>query len=196
MALMRVYKVLWSGGPGGPGISRFCMSGEGGSNDAGTTALAAFFQAVMPAVPSTYRVQCDGKPDFLEATTGELTFTGVGTVPAWTKQGGGTTAYAQGVGARVVWDTADIRHGRRVKGSTFIVPVITANYDVDGTLLTGFKGVLDTAATKLITDLGTANMSLTVWTRPNAKLGRSGAQNSVTTGAAPDKVSWLRTRRV
>lgn len=196
MAQMRVFKVLWSGGPGGPGITRFCMSGEGGSNGAASTALQNFFQAVMPAVPSTYRVACDAAPDFLEATTGELVATGVPSTAAWTRQGGGTTNYAQGVGARVVWDTPEINHGRRVRGSTFIVPIIAANYDVDGTLLTGFKGVLDTAATTLISALGAAQMDLVVWTRPNPTLGRPGKQNPVTTGSAPDKVSWLRTRRV
>jgi hypothetical protein len=115
---------------------------------------------------------------------------------AWSQGGNGTKVsngsanYAAGVGARVQWVTAGWNNGRRVKGSTYIVPLAFDEYDVDGTIKPAVVTAAGTAATALITAAGGGLM---VWSRgPGAG---SGSISPVVTGNMPDKVSWLRSRR-
>ena len=50
--------------------------------------------------------------------------------------GSGQGGFAAGVGARVVWETGAVRNGRRVRGSTFVVPIWSSAYETNGTLHT------------------------------------------------------------
>jgi hypothetical protein len=127
--------------------------------------------------------------DILDAATGDL-------VGAWSEgaDGGfgfsGDAKFAAGVGARIVWGTEGFAAGRRVRGSTFVVPLTYGVYDSDGTLtsgaVTGLQDAVDTFAAAVTGDH-------VIWTRPKA--GTGGGISTVITSQVADKVSWLRSRR-
>jgi hypothetical protein len=43
-----------------------------------------------------------------------------------------TSVYVAGVGARIVWQTGNIRRRRKVQGSTFLVPLESTTFDTNG----------------------------------------------------------------
>ena len=170
----------------GPGVTTFYW------NEADTgfqPKVIAFFNAVknVVAVGVTWTIPASG--DLIDVATGEITGAWVdGTSSSVASAQAGN--YAAGVGARIAWQTSGIRNGRRVRGSTFIVPVTVAGYDAGGTLATSVIDACNTAAGTLFTAGATG---LRIWSRP----GPSGAgqANTVLNGSCPDRVSWLRTRR-
>ena len=102
----------------------------------------------------------------------------------------GTGVYAAGVGARIRWATSGITNGRRVRGSTFIVPLTSGDYDSNGTIGGAALTAIGNGAGALFTG---SEGNLRIYTRPVA--GRAGAAHPVVGYTTPDKVSWLRSRR-
>jgi hypothetical protein len=101
--------------------------------------------------------------------------------------GSGAANYAAGCGAYVNWLTSGIANGRRVKGRTFMAPLINSAYD-GGTILNANLTTLQTAATALVTAGNTV-----VWHRPVNGAGGSSYQPA--SALVPDQVTSLRTRR-
>ena len=187
MANLARVRVTWAGSPVvGPGVSTFYWD----EADSGYVAkVTAFFNAVknIVAVGVVWTIPNTG--DLIDVATGELT-------GSWTD---GTAAtvnaaqagnYAQGVGARIRWATSGIRNGRRVRGSTFIVPLTVAAYDAGGTLSTTVIDACNTAAGTFFTGGVT---QAKIWSRPVG--GGGGQANTILSGQCLDQVSWLRTRR-
>lgn len=171
----------------GDGLSTFYWGSAGLAGY--PSAVLAFFNAIKAFVPTgvTWTVPSSG--DLIDDATGELH-------GSWSISGGGTTAstglstYAAGVGARVVWVTGSIRGGRRVRGSTFIVPLDSGQYDADGTIKAAAVTALQNAANGYLTSVGANGL---VWSRP--RTGLAGAGVPISSALVPDKVSWLRGRR-
>ena len=187
MSLNRVL-VAWDGtGVVGPGLSTFYYAGAMTGNPA---ALSTFFNAIKSVIPAGLTITVPSSGDVLDESTGELT-------GAWSQSGGstiattGTANFAQGVGARCVWNTANVHLGRRVRGSTFIVPLVSSAYDSGGLVGTTVVSTLQTAADALVTS---TTSTWRIWSRPN-DVG-SFAVSAVTSATAPRKVSTLRSRRV
>jgi hypothetical protein len=90
-----------------------------------------------------------------------------------------------------VWGTGTFSGGRRIKGSTYIVPVGAGGFSVAGTPNAGMVTNWNTA---LATFLSTMAGNLVIVTRPTAA-HPVGGHAVVTTGTTPPKVSWLVTRR-
>jgi hypothetical protein len=105
--------------------------------------------------------------------------------------GSSATPFAAGVGARVVWDTGGFNNGRRVRGASFLVPLVTTAYDVGGSIEATALSALQTAASALVT---AQTPHFVVFTRPTAARP-IGASAAVTAAVVPDQVSWLRSRR-
>jgi hypothetical protein len=154
-----------------------------------TSDVEDFFDAIKDRLAGGTIVTVPSAGDVISDTDGSLQ--GV-----WGSGGGvaitgtGNTLYAAGVGARVQWRTAGVNNGRRVVGSTFIVPLDNNQYATDGTLATVCVGDLQAAGDALVT----AQLSaFTIWSR--SQDGGAGANHEVTSCLAPDKVSWLRSRR-
>lgn len=177
----------WSGpAVTGPGVSTFYFSTSGSGVPA---AVKAFFQSFALALPTGLTITVPNDGDLIDDATGAL----VGT---WSEPSGGGTvtggtggSYAQGVGMQVRWVTSGIVNRRKVIGSTFIVPVVSAVYSADGTLADATVTANRNAGTQLIT----AQPTFRVWSRPKA--GRPGSSSPVIACQAPDRVSWLRSRR-
>ena len=181
-------RAAWSGAPvTGAGVSTFYSAPTAGSGLA--TAVNSFFNSVKGLIPTGVQINVDTGGDLFDELTGSL-------LGSWGTSGttvvtcSGAAAHSQGVGGRVVWATSGIRNGRRVRGSTFIVPISAGNWDNDGTLLAAAVTTLNTAAAALVTALGG---DMRIWSRPEP--GNPGVGNIVTSGACKDATSWLRSRR-
>lgn len=192
-----VIKSLWSGAASGSGITRFVVgydeSDPGRNAAAALTAVGGFWQAVKGSMPPGYTVKVHDEIDILNPSTGDLVGTDTGGGTGQTHVGIATGNFAAGVGLRIVWKTSGIVGNRKVKGSTFIVPLVAGCYDTDGSLIPGTVTTMATASGTLLTNLAAAKMPLHVWSRPVA--GRPGQSSVVTGGTVPDKISWLRSRR-
>lgn len=184
MALNRV-KVNWTGWPGAPGVSTFYVS----TTITDLTPLKTFFSAVSAYIPTAVVLDFPNVGDVVEEATGLITGAWAG--PAVTSQScTGSGNYAGNAGAVINWRTTLLVAGRRVKGRTFLVPLVTTAYDSGGSLSAGFISSVNAAAAALIT--GWAG-GLKVWSRPRPTI--AGAQATVLTGTVPDLAVSLRTRR-
>lgn len=184
--LVRV-RTVWSGAPVvGDGVSTFYF------DEAHTGFLAdlhTFWAAVGIRVKVGVNFATANTGDLIDVATGELSGTWTdGSASSVSASGSG--AFAQGVGARISWSTSGIRGGRRVRGSTFVVPLTVDNYDADGTLGAAYRGTFETAAANLVTAAG-GNMR--IYSRPGG--GLPGQSNTVIGSSVKDTVSWLRSRR-
>jgi hypothetical protein len=179
--------VLTGGAVTGAGVATFYTDTSGGALK---SALDVFWNAVRSAMPNNLSIVVPDGGEELDSTDGSLVGTWTGGTTT-TMAGSGGTTYAQGVGARVVWNTNGITRGRRVRGSTFLVPLATAMYANDGTIDNGIVTSFSNSAAALVTALGGG---LVIWSRPSTG-GSDGVSHTVIGSSAPDRVSWLVSRR-
>ena len=172
----------------GGGVSTFYTEGSGGDLSG---RLAGFFNAALGSIPPQVTITCPSGGDTIDSSSGQINGVWVGPAVA-PLVGAGLTTYAAGVGMRVEWLTGGINRGRRVKGSTFLVPLSNGAYDVDGALVTGLVTAMQTAATTLVTQSGG---DLTIFSKPPKGTHAGGLSSPVVAGRAVDRTSWLRTRR-
>lgn len=186
MATLRRIPVAWTGISALPGVSVFYAAS---ATDAGAN-LATFFNAIKAQFPSPLQWTVPTSGDLINDADGALT-------GAWTGGTGGTTSatgsgiYPAGTGAYVNWQTAGIVNSRRLKGRTFLAPLLGAVFTTSGQISTTTQTALQTAATALAT-----SGNIVIWHRPSAP-GLSNGASSVVTGAlVPLQVTSLRSRRV
>ena len=170
-------RVTWDGtGVVGPGVTTLYFSG---SMTGIPASVSTFFNAIKSVIPAGLTITVPSSGDVVDEATGELT-------GAWSATGGssiattGTANFAQGVGARIVWNTAGVFLGRRVRGSTFVVPIVASAYDSGGLVGTTVVATLQTAADALVAAVSTA---FKVWSRPRPS--GAFATNTVTSATAP-----------
>lgn len=187
MAIQRL-RCTWSGtAVEGPGLTTFYAEADG--TLAIQVGASGFFDAVKSLIPSGTSIQIPGGGDLIDELTGQLLGTwGSGTTT--TINGGGAGSFASGVGMRVVWETGTVRAGRRVRGSTFVVPLMGVAYESNGTLTNSAVAAGQAAVTAMLAQVPT---QMRIWSRPRP--GLIGAAIPVASGRVPDQVSWLRTRR-
>lgn len=185
MANFYRYRVGWNGLPGLPGVSNFYFSGPVDP----APDLHTLFSAIATHFPTGLTWTFPVQGDTLNDQTGQL-------VGNWTSAGAaavspsGGTNYTAAAGALIRWTTSTFIGGRHVIGKTFLVPLVSGQYD-NGT-------ILDTAVTAFQTAVdawhsSTAGADQVVWNRPRA--GVPGGQSAVTGAVVPDKVAILRSRR-
>lgn len=188
MANLGRLRCTWLGnGVVGPGLSTFYFDA---ANTGAATAVLNFFTALNPVLmPSGLQITVPNNGDIIDSATGAL-------IGAWTDPGTGGTfsatgtgAFAMGVGFRVAWTTNGIHLGRRVRGSTFICPIMGAIYDSAGTIANATVMSASAAAQTL----ATSAPAFKVWSRPRGTT--PGVSSAMTGGSVPDKISWLRSRR-
>lgn len=184
--IIRLRVSLGGAGIIGPGLTTFYFA------DAHTgfvSDVGALFGALSARFPSQLTWSIPASGDLINDVTGDLV--GVwndGVASAGT--GSGTSAWAQGVGFRSVWETAGTTNNRRVRGTTFWAPVDGTMLQTDGTLNDTARA---SALTACETFLTASDGNLRIWTRPRA--GVTGKSTPVTSVNIPDKISWLRSRR-
>jgi hypothetical protein len=179
-------QVVWNGLGGLPGLSVFYAPAVPASAPAD---LVTFFTAIRGFFPTGLTWQVPAAGDVIDDATGTLT-------GGWTGVGGGvvnanapTGVYAAGTGLRIDWGTGAIVSGRRLKGRTFLCPLIGAEYQSDGTISSSAQGNITIAAQGLVA----SSAGLRIWHRP--KTPGSGTSALINAVNVPDKVASLRSRR-
>jgi len=200
MPSIRKLVVTLNGGPiTGPAVNVTYWA-DGATT--GPAAMSAFWAAAATFMPSGITIEVPGTGDTVDEGSSQIDGTWVASGGSTITTSGGTDPFPAGVGGRTSYFSDGIVDGRRVRGSIFVVPIIGTSYQADGTLSTTIKNALNTMATTLagVTGFG-------VYTRhrpagpadPTHPLGnppeRDGSFHDVLAGVAPDKVSWLRSRR-
>ena len=166
-----------------------------GSNQSAppVAAIKGAFDSVASMLPSGVTVTTPNSGDTIEDTTGHL-------AGAWTGTGGGITAGTgnancpAGVGACITWATGGIVPGkkgpRRLRGRTFLVPLMGGSYDQNGTLYDTALPIIQTFAANL-----QAAGPLAIWHRPLLPGGSDGTSYGVVSNKVNDKTAWLSSRR-
>jgi len=179
--------VRWDGFPGAPGYSVFyALPGAGF-----VAGIKNFFDSLKTAIPNNVNITVPNGGNSYNQSNGDLT--GV-----WTGTGGGvvdctgTSVYAAPVGASVRWETGTFIAGKRVRGRTYLVPMHSAIFDMDGSLLPAFMAILYTSCTALITAGGG---NFVVWHRPTAPGATDGVAATVTDAFIGDRAAVLTSRR-
>lgn len=187
MANLARVRMAWVGSPVvGEGVSTFYFA------EAHTGFVAdtiTFANALAAYLPTQLTLWVENSGDIIDDATGDLA--GVWTDgTAGGAAGGQSNGWVDGVGTRIQWNTTGITSGRRVRGSTFVVPLDKGQFDTDGSIVgTTIQGI--TAATSQF--LASADGNMRIFTRPKA--GSPGKSSTVASATVPDKVSWLRSRR-
>lgn len=203
MTAIQRQRVVWTGFPGGPGLSTFYFADAASSQGD----LHAFLTAVSGSLPNDVTLTIQPGGDVIEDTTGALTAVWAGTFQAPITPAGSVIGYAAPVGMLHRWETLTIRAGSRLRGRTYLVPVRSDAYQDDGTIL---SAVLAGQVGAASTFVGAVTPNLLVWQRPRAAsaayvdghgkshkalASRLGSSAVVVTSSMPDKVVVLRSRR-
>jgi hypothetical protein len=183
MATIQRIVVAWNGLVGLPGESVFYGVASGTAN----ADLKTFFTAIQSVFPAGLTWTIPGSGDTLDSVTGDLlgswtNAAGAGTVPA-----SGAASYAAGTGTWVVWQTNVVIGKRRLKGRTFLAPLMNSAY-ANGVIVAGNVTTMQTAATALVTAAQTV-----VWHRPVA--GAGGSTSNPSAASVQNRTTSLKTRR-
>jgi hypothetical protein len=177
--------VTSSGYQGAPGYSTFyAIPGSGGQ-----AAYVAFFQSLALLFDQQISFQIPNSGDTLDSATGDI-------VGSWsegsntTVTGATSSSWIDGVGMRIRWRTGGTNNGRRVVGTTFLVPVAASSFEKNAGLTAAAIGIAQDAADDLLLAMTSPPL---IWSRPVA--GAGGTTNSIVSAFVPDRVSWLRTRK-
>ena len=190
-------RIAWTGIAGMPGVTTlYCLDALALVPQIGTW-LAPF----LLRMPTGLQARVEAKGESLEDTTGvQDGFWSVAPQGALQASAGGV--YAAPVGCHINWQTNTITDGRRLRGRTFMVPMSQNIYSANGTMEDGNRIALQQATSEFVV---ATNGNLLVWRRPReavpadgsrpAIVARAGASGIVTSGAIPDKITVLRSRR-
>jgi len=160
--------------------------------------IHTFFATVADYVPSIVSLQVEATGDMIEDTTGALVGSWSET-PQTVLSGAGGGIYAAPVGGCVDWLSSVVIDGHRPMGRTFLVPLVGAAFQNDGTLVDSIRTNIEAAGDALIAAMAG---NLVTWHRPRvASAGppvvtaRAGGHVEVSACRVPDKAVVLRSRR-
>lgn len=189
MTQLQRIRVAWQGSAIiGPGVTTFYADASVGNMNA--DGVKAFFDAIKSKFVGGVTWTIPNNGDIIDSATGQLSGVWAGGTGGTVSGSAGAADYANGVGARIAWKTADVRNGRRVRGQTFLVPLIGAAFKSNGLIDPLTVTAFQSAADALISSQAGA---LAVWHRPKA--GVAGSAAKVTAATVTNQVSWLRSRR-
>lgn len=199
MAFQQMYRVScsWQNWPGAPGVSQMYLTGANIPTQANIDAIRTFFNAFVTSLPSGLTIQVPSSGDAMNATDGKIAGSwSVGATPA-PVVGTGTNSYAGNAGAVLHWLTNDVINGRRLRGRTFFVPLVSNAFETNGSLGTLF---INTAVAAGTTYLSSQGASAGVWSRPfthptDPTKNREGTVRQATSVRMPDLAVSMRSRR-
>ena len=190
MADMMRFHCAWQNWPGAPGVSTFYAE-SGADISTITDALRAFWQSFVTYLPTGLTIQVPSTGDIISDTTGAITGAWSDGTPVAVVTGTAAGVYAGNAGAVVHWLTGAVINGRRLRGRTFLVPLIGSAYDANGSLSATTITAITNAATTLVAAIGT---NLLVWHRPVPPMNGSSAD--IVGFRIPDLAVSLRSRRI
>lgn len=188
------YRVFWQVPNAGPAMSTFHLEGQApaAAPQPIADAFHTFFDAIKTYLPDEVGVSFDNEVTDHVTASGQL----VGSFPVTpptTVAGSGVSTWAGGAGGRLVWSTGRIINGRRVRGSTFLVPFTSSAFASSGRLNSAAIALVNGSASTLRTSLNSNGSPLCVWSAPVS--GRPGT-TSIVDGHGLDEVAGtLRSRK-
>jgi hypothetical protein len=200
--VVAIIRTEWSGTSGGPGLTQLAVTGAAGgiwnpdATQAAVNAMRVFWFGIAGYLPDELKLTVQPTIDVYNESNGELTNSYTATTPPAVVSGTSAAIYAAGAGFKITWGTGQIRNGRRVRGTTFVVPAASNVYSASGTIVPAVMTAVNNQANNLLSQLSAAGTSLAVWSRPvDAPEARLGVVTSVTGAACSSKTSILRGRR-
>lgn len=197
--------VNWTGFVGAPGYTNLFFRSPGETRltqaqvDAAANEVDFWINSWKPVLPNTVTIGVDPSVAEIDAANGQLQ-TFFSTAVNSPEAGTGTGNYSAASGAVVSWSTEMVRHGRRVRGRTFIVPLAGSALDTDGSINSTQLSNLRLAATNF--QGSGVDDGFCVWARPipekpgppvvPAEAGFPAMVNGV---QIKDKAAILRSRR-
>lgn len=195
MALYRV-KVALSGWAGGPGVMTHYYADpiivdESGAQLASDTVHNATF-AAKGLFPSYMQFKVETQVDAITAANGQAAFSF--NIPQVQFAGtGGPSQLPPQVQLCVAWRSDALIEGRRVRGRTFLGPLVPSAQEDNGTPTAGALAIANTYAEDM-QDTGVGSqLSHVVYHRP--VLGVGGSHHEIISFAVQDKFATLRSRR-
>lgn len=201
-----VVRTNWSGTTGGPGLTQLCIEGktdphswDAAAAQVAVDAVRAMWQASRTYIPDNIKLDVSPVVDVYTNVDGQLVGSyAAPVVPAQTI-GSATTNFSMASGVKVNLNTGQIRNGRRVRGSVFIVPSSGDTFTTDGLVTALARSGLNAAFQAMINTLSTNNKQLVVWSRPlpasDPKGPRIGGTTPVANAETSEKGAILRGRR-
>lgn len=196
----------WTGTTGGPGLTQFAIEGitdphtwDAAAAQQAVNAVRQFWFDVAGIIPDNIKLDVQPVVDIYNIGSGELV--GSYSAAAIPAQVAGTSvgSFSMASGIKANLNTGQIRNGRRVRGSVFIVPCAGASFSADGLVIASTRTTVNTALNTMRTALGTSNKQLAVWSRPipaGKPYGpRAGVTTAVTGVDTSEKGAILRGRR-
>lgn len=197
--------VSWQNWPGAPGLSQFYFLNA--AMQTNVDAVRTFFNSFTAILPSGLTITVPGSGDIIDSASGSITSAWSVTTPPAVVTAIGSGAYAGNAGAVIHWLTNDVSNGRRVRGRTFLVPLVSSSYEANGSLVAATITTITNAGNALRT---TAAGNMRVYSRPvtahteyNRKTGqattiasRPGQHSDVSAVRVPDLAVSLRSRRI
>jgi hypothetical protein len=184
------YRVNWSGTTGGAGVSVFNARwsvGSLGSLQPFADAVRVFFDSLKAIVPNEVSWTFPAEVQEFDTSSGQLKSVHAVTAPA-SVSATSSGSFAHASGARIDWHTPAIVNGRRLRGRTYMVPLVNTSFGPDGLVTTTARTTLTNAGNALINALATPG-SLAVWSRTHGILADVQSPHVSSLG------SVLRTRR-
>lgn len=203
MADLARVNVSWQNWPGAPGVSTFYFTNT--AMQANVDALRAMFNSCAGLLPSLLTITVPGSGDVINDVDGKITGSWSVTTPPTVVTGSAAGQYAGNSGAVIHWLTGSVLGGRRVRGKTYMVPLVSA-YEANGSLLASAITTLTNAANTFITAV-TPNFRIFVRPveahteydkktgQPKAIVGKTGGNYNVSSVRIPDLAVSLRSRR-
>lgn len=178
----------WSGFAGAPGYTGMNFGGTLDTLGAQAAAQkqADFFNAIKAYLPTDVSLSWDGVAQTFDGTgqlIGEVTYT-----PPASFSGTGTGSYSAPSGAVVNWITNAFLKGRRVRGRSYLVPLVQQAYQNDGTLSVAFLAAVRPAAEALVA--GAPDLVI-----HGGDDSRGYVTSTVSGSSVPDRAAVLRSRR-
>jgi len=184
MSTLQRIVIAWSGAVGLPGESVFYGVDAGTAN----ADLKAFFTSIQSVFPAGLSWTVPGSGDTIDSFTGDLLGAWSNGAGAGTVNASGAAAYAAGCGTWVVWQTTTVIGKRRLKGRTFLAPLMNSAY-TNGVIVAGNVTTMQNAAATLVTA-----GQMRIWHRPPPG-GSTGQSVAPTAASVQNRVTSLRTRR-
>jgi hypothetical protein len=204
-----IIRTGWSGTTGGAGLTQWAIAEtlEGGVGSFFTTtnvqtavnAMRTFWDAVKAYVPNEVTLTVSPTVDIYDEVSGDLIASITAPTPPTNVVGTDSGAFAMASGMKLALATGTIRNGRRVRGSTYIVPSGASTLTTSGLVASAARTATNTAGAAFATALATPLLIHVVYSRPlpaEHPLGpRDGALALITAYDTNEKTAVLRGRR-
>jgi hypothetical protein len=161
--------------------------------------MRTFWDAIKIYMPNEVSFTVSPVVDYYLTHNAELDGSVQAPTPPTPVTGTGTTAYSMAAGLKLNWNTTTIRNGRRVRGSTFLVPTVSGAFSVTGTADSSTRTAIQAAAATFLNSLSATGLKGVVWSRPltaeELHGPRDGATADITAAEVSEKTAILRGRR-